>query len=133
MKRIDFSYILLDNQELLEMAQVLQSNTSLTILNIGTGSVMRKYTFEALTKFIEIVTSPESKSRLEVLVIGDHNENKAMDSLSYKLTQIAASHGHKLVVQPVFSQTEFSKLVSLAREQHLKADGIPDSLLYGKK
>ena len=65
--------------ELLEMAQVLQSNTSLTDL---AAYRMIRYTFKSLTKFVEIVTAPESKSRLELLVFGQHRENKDIVLLS---------------------------------------------------
>ena len=89
-----------------------------------------RYTFKSLTKFVEIVTAPESKSQLELLVFGQREENEDIVSLSKQLTHMAASRGHKLVVQPAYFDSE---LGSLAMKQHLKADRMPDSLLYGKK
>ena len=54
-KRISFSQIPIDDQKLLEMAQVLQSNTSLIELHMESDFEM-SYTFESLTKFVEIVS-----------------------------------------------------------------------------
>ena len=121
----------IDDQELLEMAQVLQSNTSLIHLHIESHFEMT-YTFMSLIKFVEIVTARESQSRLEVLVFGQYKGNKDIVLLSYQLTHMAASRGHKLVVQPVCLLTENTELHNLEREQLLKAGRMPDSLLYGK-
>ena len=116
------------------MAQVLQSNSSLTDLRIESSSVMT-YSLESLAKFVEIVTAPESKSRLELLIFGGYDEIKDIVLLSYQLTCMATSHGHKLVVQPVYLNTEFIELYtcSSSMEQRLIAHRIPDSLLHGKK
>ena len=127
---IDFSDIPIDDQELLEMARVLQSNTSLIHLNIESDFMMR-YSFKSLIKFVEIVTAPESKSQLNLLVFGQYEENKDIVLLSYQLTHLAASRGHKLVVQPVCLRTEYIGLRNLLRGQLIKADRMPDSLLYG--
>ena len=55
----------------------------------------------SLTKFVEIFTAFESKSQLEFLVLGQYTckENKDIVLLSDQLTLLAASRGHKLVVQ----------------------------------
>ena len=123
-----FIDIPINNQELLEMAHVLQSNTSLTELNIK--SSVTNYSNESLTQFVEIVTAPESKSRLEKLVFGRLEENKDMASLSLNLTRMADSRGHKL--EACFLDTQFSELLSSALEQTSKASRMPDSLLYGE-
>ena len=130
---INFSNIPIDDQELLEMARVLQSNTSLIIeLHIESDSKMM-YNLESLTKFVEIVTAPESKSRLERLLFGQYKKNKDIAWLSCQLTLMAVSCGHKLLVEPAYLDTELSEMSSLGREQGLKASRMPDSLLYGKK
>ena len=129
LKRIGFLQIPINDQELLEMAQVLQSNTSLKGLHMESDFKM-SYTFESLIKFVKIVTAPESKSQLELLKFGQHKENKDIVLLSNQLTLMAASRGHKLKVHPFCLDTE---LYSLIMEQYLKADRMPDSLLYGKK
>ena len=128
---ISFSQIPIDDQELLEMVQVLQSNSSLTDLHIESSSMMT-YSLESLTKFVEIVTAPESESRLQLLLFGGYDEIKDIVLLSYQLTRMATSRGHKLVVQPVYLNTEFIELYSSSMEQHLIARRMPDSLLYGK-
>ena len=132
LKAIDFSEIPIDNQELLEMAHVLQSNASLTRLYTESSSMIR-YNFESLIKFVEIVTAPESKSQLEVLDVGQYKENKEIASLSDQLTLMAESRGHKLVVLPMYLATEYSEWRSSVMEQNLKAERMRDSLLYGKK
>ena len=130
LKKISFSHIIpIDDQELLEMAWVLQSNTSLTKLCIKSTSLEMRYTLDSLAKFVEIVTAPESKSRLEMLVFGQYEENKANILLSCQLTQMAASRGHKLVVRPACFNCE---LYSSLAEQFSKAGKMPDSLLCGK-
>ena len=130
LKYIVFSHIPIDNQQLLEMAQVLQSNTSLTHLCIDSSSKMR-YTFDSLIKFVEIVTAPESKSRLELLNFGEYKKNNGsiIVWLSYKLSLMAASRGHKLVVRPACLDTD---IFSLGMEQRIKAESMPDWLVYGK-
>ena len=126
LKIIDFSSIPIDDQELLEMARVLQSNTSLTELRMESTILEMRYTLDSLTKFVEIVTAPESKSQLELLVFGQ--ENKANILLSCQLTQMAASHGHKLVVRPGSFE-----MISSVDELFSMADKMPHSLLYGKE
>ena len=132
LKTIRFLQSSIDNKELLEMAQVLQSNTSLIQLRIESLSVIR-YTLESLTKFVEIVTAPESKSQLELLVHGPFKGSKDIVLLSYQLTCMAASRGHKLVVQPAFLNTVYSEVCCSMIKQYSKTDKIPDLLLYGKK
>ena len=88
---------------------------------------------KSLTKFVEIVTAPKSKSQLEVLNFGEYKENQDTVSLSYQLTHMAASRGHKLMVQPLCLNTRYSELLSSSMEQQLKACRMPSSLLFGKK
>ena len=115
------------------MAQVLQSNTSITELHIESDFEMT-YSFESLTKFVEIVTAPESKSQLELLFFGQFKETKGIVLLSYQLTLMAISRGHKLVVQPLCLYSELKEFNSSILEQYrIKASKMPDSLLYGKK
>ena len=109
------------------MAQVLQSNTSLVQLHMESNFEMR-FTFESLIKFVEIVTAPESKSRLKLLFWGQIKENEDIILLSYGLTHLAVSHGHKLVVHPVCLNTKYT---DLGRKQFFEAGRMPDSLLYG--
>ena len=135
LKLISFAHVPIDDQELLEMAQILQSNTSLIQLRIESPSVMR-YSLESITKFVEIVTAPESKSRLELLAFGQYKVNiqigLEIGLLSYRLTCMAASRGNKLVLQPVFFDAELSELYISMLKQNLKAGRMSDSLLYGK-
>ena len=114
------------------MAQVLQSNTNLAELHMESYFEVR-YSFKSLTKFVEIVTAPESKSQLELLLFGPYKENKDIVLLSDQLTNMAASRGHKLELIPVCLYSEFSELYSSYKEQSLKAGRMPSSLLYGKK
>ena len=131
LKGIIFSEIAIDNRELLEMAQVLQSNTTLLQLHIDSDYIMTRYTLESLAKFVEIVTAPESKSRLEMLAFGELKESEDIVLLSSQLTHMALSRGHNLLVHPICSANELTELHSLLVEQVLKASRMPDSLLYG--
>ena len=92
-----------------------------------------RYTFKSLTKFVEIVTAPESKSRLQLLLFGESKENKAIFLLSKQLTLMATSRGHNLVVKSPCLAPEFKEFNSSISEQYLKAGRMPDSLLYGKE
>ena len=94
---------IIDDQELLEMAPVLQSNTSLTHINIFLViSQSRKYSKESLIKFVEIVTAPESKSQLEDVIFGHPSDNKDIATrLSAELTNLALSRGHSLKLRHV--------------------------------
>ena len=89
------------------------------------------YSLKSLVKFVGIVTAPESKSQVELLVL--YEERKDIVLLSNQLTHMAASHGHKLVVRPVWLYSEFKEFISSVFEQYRKADRMHDSLLYGKK
>ena len=123
---------MVDDKELVQMTQVLQSNTSLLQLCIKSPFAMR-YTFESLTKFVEIVTAPESKSQLELFSFGHSTEDKdTVTRLSSELTSIAASRGHPLKVLPMHESLKSGETLGLTPEQVMKAQAIPDSLLYGK-
>ena len=92
---------------------------------------MMTYSFESLTKFVEIVTAPESKSQLKWLIFGQIKQSKDITLLSNQLTHLAALRGHKLVVQPACMLPEYTEFYDLGKRQHLEAGRMPDSLLYG--
>ena len=135
---INLKFLFLDSeisdQELLEMAQVLQSNTSLTYLDISSNFTRKdKYSDESLTKFVEIVTAPESKSRLKNLLFGDLQDDKdAATKLLRELTSIIASRGHSLKVESVCRSEPHSIGVNLGQQVMSRAKETPDLLLYGK-
>ena len=130
LNKVSFSAdIPIDDQELLEMAQVLQSNTSLTELRIDSFTIIRRYNFESLAKFVEMVTAPDSNSRLPLLVFGHVKESEDIVLLSNQLTHMAASCSHTLIIHPICLTTELHELHSSIMEQHLKACRMPDSLL----
>ena len=129
---LSFSDIPVDDQELLETARILQSNTSLKQLDIESTSTP-KYTPESVIEFVKIVTAPDSKSQLQLLVFDQYKENEAVTLFSYQLTFMAKSRGRNLVVQPAYMNTECSELQSSEREKILKACEMHDSLLSGKE
>ena len=129
---LSFSDIPIDDQELLETARILQSNTSLKQLDIESTSTP-KYTPESVIEFVKIVTAPDSKSQLQLLVFDQYKENEAVTLFSYELIFMAKSRGRNLVVQPAYMNTEYSELQSSEREKILKACEMHDSLLSGKE
>ena len=129
LKIIKLINIPIDDQELLEMAQALQSNTSLIQLCIDSDNITMRYIFDSLADFVKIVTAPESKSRLEKLVFGKFKECKVIGLLSSQLTQMAVSCGHNL---SVCLTSGSSKLSSFLREQVSIVYRMPHSLFYGK-
>ena len=90
------------DQELLNMAQVLQTNTSLTRLEIFSAHAeysMYRYSNESLIKFVKIITAPESKSRLEEIIVGHTLDNKDIVArLPAELTNMALSRGHSMKI-----------------------------------
>ena len=90
---------IIDDQELLEMAPVLQSNTSLTNLNIFSAYSSRKYSKESLLKFVKIVTAPESRSQLEEITVGHSSDNEdIVTRLSAEFKTVALSSGRLLKI-----------------------------------
>ena len=94
---------MIDDQELLEMAPVLQSNTSLKHLRIFSAySQSRTYSKESLVKFVQIVTAPESKSQLEDVVFGHRSDNEDIATrLPAELTNMASSRSHSLKLRHI--------------------------------
>ena len=96
---------IIDDQELLEMAPVLQSNTSLTHLEINSAvSLDIRYgsSKDSLIKFVKIVTAPESKSRLEMITFGHCSDNEDTAArLSAELTNMALSRGRSLKIKHI--------------------------------
>ena len=101
LKMLGLANILYD-QELLEMAPVLQSNTSLTRLEIFSAHAqysMYRCSNESLIKFVKMITAPESKSQLEAITVG-HTSDKGdtVTRLPAELTNMALSRGHSLKI-----------------------------------
>ena len=94
---------MIDDQELLEIAPVLQSNTSLTHLRIfSVVSRSCTYSKESLIKFVKIVTAPESKSQLEDIIVGHCSDNKdTVARLPAELTNMALSRGRSLKIRHI--------------------------------
>ena len=114
---------MIDDQELLEMAPVLQSNTSLTHLEIfSVVSQDFRNSKESLIKFVEIITAPKSKSRLEEIIVGHRLDNEdIVTRLPAELANMALSRGHSLKIthlRGVFSSvsqsdSDFAPLASM--------------------
>ena len=68
-ERLVFRNMLRD-QHLQEIGPILQSNTSLTVLNVENRHTYKRclYSFESLCEFIKVITAPESRSQLRILV-----------------------------------------------------------------
>ena len=101
---------MINDQELLEMALVLQSNTNLTRLDIYSVILQRRtyYSKESLIKFLKIVTAPESKSRLEKITVGHSSDNKdTVARLPAELTNMALSRGHSLKITHINEYISF--------------------------
>ena len=116
---------LLADKHLLAVGKILQSsNTRLEALNICSSRQKPMYSFESVVRFIEIITAPESRSNLKVLVVDFNEELKRSEKVKRALQnsalrpcgfllRILQSHEHQINIQNfVVSQSLPKSLVS---------------------
>ena len=89
---------LLGDQELLEIAPLLQSNTNLERLDIEYFFLLKTYTFKSLCEFIKVITAPESRSQLRTLVAKHAEDIYANKDLMTIVNKFCERRGYGLIM-----------------------------------
>ena len=84
------------------------------------------YSFEALSKFIEMITAPESNSQLEILVTDYAEEVIESDTLSTALNNFSSRRGYSLSICPYHELTVMTVMITTMIKLH------PHSLVTGR-
>ena len=127
-ERLVFKNILRD-QHLQEIGPILQSNTSLKDLNIENGHPSKycTYSFESLCEFIKVITAPESRSQLRILVTEYADDIYANKELMTIVIKFGERRGYILIFCTENQQDERTIGMSLKNLQIL-----PESLITGR-
>ena len=122
---------ILRNEHLQEIGPILQSNTSLIFLDIETElTYMHKrcfYSLDSLCKFIKVITAPESRSQLRILVTEYAEDIYANKELMTTVNKFVERRGYPLTFYSRKHQGKSKVLKSLNKLQSL-----PESLITGR-
>ena len=120
---------MLRDQQLQEIGPILQSNTSLKHLNIEYRHPYKHcfYSFESLREFIKVITAPESRSQLRVLVTEYAEDIYANKELMTTVNKFGQSRGYPLTFCTRYPQFEGKVAMSTLNLQFL-----PTSLVTGR-
>ena len=127
-ERLTFTNILSD-QHLQEIGPILQSNTSLNVLDIVNYPPFKQYmySFESLCEFIKVITAPESRSQLRSLVTEYAEDIYANKELMTAVKKFGESRGYPLIFSTANQQIE-RKLMMGLKNLH----SLPESLITGR-
>ena len=119
-ERLVFKTMLRD-QHLQEIGPILQSNTSLKILNIENRLPYKHcfYSFESLCKFIKVITAPESRSQLRILVTEYAEDIYANKELMTTVNKFGERRGCPLTFYTANQQDERKFMMGLKNLQYL--------------
>ena len=117
------------DQHLREMGPILQSNTSLKILNIVNLPFNKQcfYSFESLCEFIKVITAPESRSQLRYLVTEYADDIYANKELMTTVHKFGKRRGYPLIFATEDRQDERKFVMGMKNLQSL-----PESLITGR-
>ena len=120
---------MLEDQQLLEIGPILQSNTSLKVLNIENRAPYKRcfYSFESLCKFIKVISAPESRSQLRILVTEYAEDIYANKELMTAVNKFGERCGYSLNFCTENQQWERMIVMSWKNLQSL-----PESLITGR-
>ena len=124
-ERLVFRTMLRD-QHLQEMGPILQSNTSLKCLCMEPYNRCF-YSFESLCEFIKVITAPESRSQLRVLVTVYSEDIYANKELMTTVKKFGERRGYPLIVSTRVQQMK--RMLVMGLENVLS---LPASLVTGK-
>ena len=127
-ERLVFKTMLTD-QHLQEIGPILQSNTSLKVLNIDNLHPYKRcfYNFESLCEFIKVITAPESRSQLRVLVTEYAEDIYANKELMTTVNKFWEGRGYPLSFSTENLQKERMVMMGWKNFQTL-----PESLVTGR-
>ena len=120
---------MLRDQHLQVIGPILQSNTSLKVLNIDNRPPYRRcfHSFKSLCDFIKVITAPESRSQLRSLVTEYAEDIKANKELMTTVNRFVERRGYPLTISTENQQTEGMIEMGLTNLQSL-----PESLITGR-
>ena len=120
---------MLRDQQLQEIGPILQSNTSLQILNIENSHPYKHcfYSFESLCEFIKVITAPESRSQLRILNTEYLEDIYANKELMTTVNKFGKRRGYPLIFTILDPQRERMIVRGLINLQSL-----PESLVTGR-
>ena len=126
--RLAFQDMLRD-QHLQEIGPILQSNTSLKVLNIASNPFYKRcfYSFESLCEFIKVITAPESRSQLRILVTEYSEDIYANKELMTTVNKFGERRGYPLNFSTNNPQKERELAMGWKNLQSL-----PESLVTGR-
>ena len=99
---------MLRDQHLQEIGPILQSNTSLTVLDIENYPFHKHhfYSFESLCEFIKVITAPESRSHLTILRTEYAEDIYANNELMTTVNKFVERRGYPLIFSTGNPQSE---------------------------
>ena len=120
---------MLTDQHLQEIGPILQSNTSLKYLKIESHPFVVHcfYSFESLCEFIKVITAPESRSQLRILVTEYAEDIYANKELMTTVNKFEERRGYTLTFSTENQQMERTLMMCLNNLQSL-----PESLITGR-
>ena len=129
-KRLIFRNTIRD-QHLQEIGPILQSNTSLKLLTIENLYPYKPcfYSFESLCEFIKVITAPESRSQLRILVTEYAEDIYANKELMTTVNKFGERRGYSLTLSSDSVNQQWE------REQIMicrNLESLPDSLITGR-
>ena len=127
-ERLIFETLLRD-QHLQEIGPILQSNTSLKDLNIENRLHFKRcsYSFESLCEFIKVITAPESRSQLMILVTEYAEDIYANKELMTTVNKFEERRGYSLNFYTCNPQHE--RMMVMGWKNLLS---LPESLITGR-
>ena len=130
---LDITASEIEDKELLEVCLIVQSNTDMRELHVTSSATytdaMDTIRIETVSRFIEIIISPDSQSCLERLVIADcYLEILKRDKIQSALKLFTFCRGFPIEI----TSATWSKETNHAVRMKTAAASIPSSLLHGK-
>ena len=119
---------MLRDQHLQEIGPILQSNTSLNVLNIENLHSYECcfYSFESLCEFIKVITAPESRSQLRLLVTEYAEDIYANKELMTAVNKFEERRGYALTFYTA-NLIERKLMMGLRN-----LESLPESLITGR-
>ena len=118
---------LLGDHELREIGPLLQSNTTLECLDIDYFFFFKTYTFKSLCEFIKVITAPESRSQLRILVANYAEDVSANKELMTIVKKFGERQGYALMFFTGDQQTVNNFTIGMEKLLFL-----PESLITGQ-
>ena len=119
----------LRDEQLLEIGPILQSNDTLEYLNIDSFASRKGfvYSYKSLCEFIKVITAPESRSQLRILLTEYAVDIYANEELMKVVNKFCERRGYYLLFSSENPTTEQRAMIGLE-----KLNFLPESLITGR-